>query len=261
MITNLVYKALIKEVELTPKPGLVDKNNSGSHKDMDIHTFYASAKAIKPFIVKFLKCGNNFNCLRAVGLECEKEMFKATKGINTHKGMIFSLAVICGAIGSVGSTCLKTLQNEIKYICKDLIQNDLGKPLHVKTHGEKFYIQTNCAGIRGEAQQGYPTIFEQSLPFYKQKENEYGEEIALKLTLLLLMSVTEDSTVFARGGLEGLNFVQKEAKKFLHVNNLTLLEKNLKEFDDILIAKNLSTGGSADLLGLTWLLAKIEILK
>jgi len=259
MITNLVYNALIKEVELTPKPGLVDKLNNGSHKDMNIDTFYASAKAIKSFIPKFLKCRNNFDSLRAVGLECEKEMFKATKGINTHKGMIFSLAVICGAIGSVGSTCLKTLQNEIKYICKDLIQNDLQKSLHVKTHGEKFYANTQHTGIRGEAVSGYATIFEKSLPFYKQKEDEYGEEIALKLTLLLLMSITEDSTIYARGGLEGLVFVQNEAKKFLNVQDITLLEKNLKVFDAILIAKNLSAGGSADLLGLTWFLAKIEM--
>jgi len=260
MITNLAYKALIKEVELTPKPGLVDKRNNGSHKDMNIDTFYQSAKAIKPFIAKFLKCKNSFDSLRAVGLECEKEMFKATKGINTHKGMIFSLAVICGAIGSVGGACLKTLQDEIKYICKDLVQNDLEKSLHVKTHGEKFYAQTNSAGIRGEAQNGYPTIFERSLPFYKQKEDEYGEEIALKLTLLLLMSITEDSNVYARGGLEGLAFVQNEAKKLLHVKDITLLENNLKEFDEVLIAKNLSAGGSADLLGLTWFLAKVDML-
>lgn len=260
MITDLVYKALIKEVELTPKPGLVDRLNNGSHKDMNIDTFYKSANAIKPFIAKFLKCGNDFDSLRAVGLECEKEMFKATKGVNTHKGMIFSLAVICGAIGSVESTCLKTLQDEIKYICKDLVQNDLQKSLHVKTHGEKFYVQTNSAGIRGEAQNGYPTIFEQALPFYQQKEDEYGEEIALKLTLLLLMSITEDSTVYARGGLEGLTFVQTEAKKLLYVEDTTLLEENLKEFDATLIAKNLSAGGSADLLGLTWFLANIDMI-
>ena len=109
MITNLAYKALIKEVELTPKPGLVDCANNGSHKDMNIDTFYASANAIKPFICKFIKCGNSFDNLRKVGIECEEKMLNATKGINTHKGMIFSLAVICGAIGSVGTSCLNKL--------------------------------------------------------------------------------------------------------------------------------------------------------
>jgi len=260
MITDLAYKALIKEVELTPKPGLVDKNNNGAHKDMSIDTFYESANTIKPFIEKFVKCGSCFDSLRAVGLECEKAMFKATKGVNTHKGMIFSLAVICGALGSTRSVCLETLQDEIRYTCKDLVQNDLQKSLEVKTHGERFYVQTKSTGIRGEAQEGYPTIFKKALPFYKQKEKEYGEEIALKLTLLLLMSITEDSNVYARGGLVGLNFVQSEAKKLLHVKDMTLLESNLQKFDQIMIDKNLSAGGSADLLGLTWFLANIDMI-
>ena len=126
MITELVYKALIKEVELTPKPGLVDKNNNGSHQDMSIETFYKSAQAIKPFISQFMECRSSFNALRKVGLECEKAMFKATGGINTHKGMIFSLAIICGAIGCVGHSSKEALQSAIRFTCKDLVQHDLG---------------------------------------------------------------------------------------------------------------------------------------
>lgn len=256
MITDLAYRALIKEVELTPKPGLVDKSNNGSHKDMNIDTFYKSANAIKPFIQKFIKCGNCFDSLRAVGLECEKEMFKATKGVNTHKGMVFSLAVICGALGSVKSVCLKSLQDEIKYICRDLIENDLKNSLHVKTHGEQFYKQTNKAGIREEAANGYPSIFEHALPFYIEHEKKYGEDIALKLTLLLFMSMTEDSTVYARGGIEGLEFIKKEAKQLLHAKNIDSLDEDLYALDKKLIKRNLSAGGSADLLGLTWFLAQ-----
>ena len=80
MIADLAYKALIKEVELTPKPGLVDRANNGSHTDMNIDTFYASAKAIKPFMVEFLRC-DDFDSLREVGKRCEKEMFRVTKGV------------------------------------------------------------------------------------------------------------------------------------------------------------------------------------
>jgi triphosphoribosyl-dephospho-CoA synthase CitG len=252
MITDLAYKALIKEVELTPKPGLVDKHNNGSHKDMDIDIFYASAEAIKPFIVKFLHV-KEFDELRCIGLECEKAMFKATNGVNTHKGMIFSLAVICGAIGRTKN--FENLQNEIKYLCKDLIKNDLKKSLHVETHGEEFYVKTKHTGIRGEASSGYATIFQKSLPFYERNLILYGEERAMKLTLLYLMSFTYDSTLYARGGLEGLEFVKKETKKILHVENL---DDNLIELDRIMIEKNLSRGGSADLLALTWFLYEFK---
>jgi len=252
MITKLAYSALIKEVELTPKPGLVDRLNSGSHKDMDIDTFYVSAKAIKPFIKEFLHL-REFNELRKVGLECEKAMFKATNGINTHKGMVFSLAVVCGAIGRV--ECFEDIQKEIIYLCKDLIKNDLEKSNMAKTHGEEFYLKTKHTGIRGEAVSGYATIFQKSLPFYEKNLSLFGEEVAMKLTLLYLMSFTDDSTLFARGGLEGLEFVKKESKKILHVKNL---DKNLIEFDSRMREKNLSSGGSADLLALTWFLYQVK---
>jgi len=252
MITELAYRALIKEVELTPKPGLVDKLNNGSHKDMSIDTFYASAKAIKPFIKKFLHV-REFDGLRLVGLECEKAMFKATNGVNTHKGMIFSLAVICGAIGR--AKCYDRLQNEIKYLCKDLIKNDLEKSKCANTHGEKFYLRTKQTGIRGEAVSGYSTVFQNSLPFYEKKVKLHGEEVAMKLTLLYLISITDDSTLYARGGLEAIEFVKKESKKVLHVENL---DNNLLRFDKMMIEKNLSCGGSADLLGITWFLYHLK---
>ncbi len=252
MITDLVYRALIKEVELTPKPGLVDCANSGSHKDMNIDTFYVSAKAIKPFIKKFLHV-DEFDELRVIGLECEKAMFKATKGVNTHKGMIFSLAVICGAINRADG--FESLQNEIKYICHDVVKNDLEKPLHVKTHGEEFYAKTKHKGIRGEAMSGYATIFEKSLPFYEKNLVLHGEQTAMKLTLLYLMSFTDDSTLYARGGLEGLEFVKNEANRLLKIEKL---DENLINLDKIMIEKNLSCGGSADLLALTWFLHNLK---
>jgi len=252
MITNLAYNALIKEVELTPKPGLVDCFNNGSHKDMDIDTFYESAKAIKPFISEFLHY-DNFDNLREVGLRCEKKMFEATNGVNTHKGMIFSLAILCGAINR--AKVFDSLQDEIKLLCRDLVKNDLEKTKQAKTHGENFFKEVNHTGIRGEAQSGYATVFEKSLPFYEKHLNIYGEDSAMKLTLLFLMSITDDSNLYARGGLESMDFVKNEAKKILHVEDL---DNNLLELDKMMIERNLSSGGSADLLGLTWFLYHIK---
>ena len=257
MITKLVYEALICEVELTPKPGLVDKINSGSHKDMDIHTFYKSAYAISPFIEKFLTCKSDFEQLREVGLECEKAMFIATDGVNTHKGMIFSLAVFCGAIGSVGYRDFSLLQEEIRYICKDLIKKDLADIKEPKTHGERFYVQTKLGGIRAEAVAGYPSVFQKALPFLSEKLKYYSKDIALKLTLLFLMSEINDSTLFARGGITGLKLVQEEAKKLLNAD-VNLLDENLKEFDSLMRKRNLSAGGSADLLALSWLVYTLQ---
>ena len=72
------------------------------------------------------------------------------------------------------------------------------------------------------------------------------------------MSTIEDSTVYARGGIEGLDFVKYEAKKLLDLKNIDTLDKDLSLLDKEFIKRNLSAGGSADLLGLTWFLASLN---
>ncbi len=263
-------RAMKTEVELTPKPGLVDQENSGAHRDMDISTFYASIEAIVPFTERFLeeayRYANEepkgaFSRLRRIGLECESAMFEATRGVNTHKGMIFCLALFCGAIGRLKArnesfTC-KALQTEIQALCAHLVEADL---LRQKPHsaGMRFFEETGSLGIRGVAQSGFALVFETSLPFFRERCERFGEENALKQTLLLLMSIVDDSTLWSRGGLEGLAFVKNEARHLLHVSLRPQdLDEVLKRFDQTMIAKNLSPGGSADLLALTWLLSRI----
>ena len=261
-ITQCCAAAMQKEVELTPKPGLVDSLNSGAHHDMDIDLFYTSIYAIKPYIEQFITTSPiSFEKLRHIGLECEKAMFDATKGVNTHKGMIFCLAVVCGAIAKIKEaqnifTC-KDLQAEIKALCHSLVDKDLIEQ-NPHTAGARFFYETGSCGIRGEAQSGFPTIFEKSLPYFMAQKELFGEEIALKKTLLLLMSILEDSTLWSRGGAKGLDYVKsKSAQILLHVKNETLNE-TLEAFDEELISLHLSPGGSADLLALTWLIAHLS---
>ncbi|MBP1679963.1 MAG: bifunctional protein CitXG [Proteobacteria bacterium] len=263
-------RAMKTEVELTPKPGLVDLANSGAHHDMDIYTFYASISAIKPFVVEFVETAQryanedakqSFVRVREVGIACEKAMFKATSGVNTHKGMIFCLAVLCGAIGrlkgSTQSLSAQNLQSQMQALCCNLVEDDL---LHIKPNsaGARFFYETGSAGIREVAQSGFAIIFEQSLPYYQACKEEEGEEIALKKTLLLLISILDDSTLWSRGGIEGLNYAKKKARELLLLKSqMKTLDALLNDFDTDMISKNLSPGGSADLLAMTWLLAQI----
>jgi len=263
-------RAMKIEVELTPKPGLVDQANSGAHHDMDIHTFYASIRAIKPFVIQWIQTAQtyadedakqSFVRLRKIGIACEKAMFEATSNVNTHKGMIFCLAVFCGAIGRLKGcnqsfTC-KRLQTQMQALCANLVEDDL---LHVKPNsaGARFFYETGSSGIRGIAQSGFDIIFESALPFFQACKKEEGEEIALKKTLLLLMSRLDDSTLWSRGGVEGLAYAKTQAQALLHVKlNAENLDTFLRELDADMISKNLSPGGSADLLAMTWLLSHI----
>jgi len=163
-------RAMKTEVELTPKPGLVDSANSGAHRDMDIHTFYTSINAIKPFVTQWIETAQmyaneeakqSFVRLREIGIACEKAMFEATKGVNTHKGMIFCLAVLCGAIGRIKeshqSFTRKSLQAQMQALCDNLVEDDL---LHVKPNsaGARFFYETGSSGIRGIAQSGFEIV-------------------------------------------------------------------------------------------------------
>lgn len=257
-------QAMTKEVELTPKPGLVDKDNSGAHSDMDIYTFYASIKAIKPYIFSFLEAKPlSFERLRVIGVECETAMMNATKGVNTHKGMIFCLALVCGAMARLrmeqkSFTC-QAIQSEIQALAYGLVEKDL---MHARPQsaGARFFYETGSLGIRGHAQSGFSIIWEGSLPFFEEKRTLFGEDKALKMTLLWLMERVDDSTLWSRGGSEGLAYVKEQAREMaLHVkNNPQSVDACLKRFDEDLIKRRLSPGGSADLLALTWLFAHLS---
>lgn len=107
---SCAVRALLYEVSSTPKPGLVDRDNSGSHRDMDFFTFLDSSAALIPWFRDFFCIGWDhfdepdevlFSRLRFSGREAEAGMFQATNGVNTHKGLVFSFAVLCAALGKV----------------------------------------------------------------------------------------------------------------------------------------------------------------
>lgn len=104
----LGWRAMLTEVNLSPKPGLVDRINCGAHKDMALEDFHRSALAIQGWLPRFIEFGACsaemapeavLNGLRPIGMACEGDMFRATAGVNTHKGSIFSLGLLCAAIG------------------------------------------------------------------------------------------------------------------------------------------------------------------
>jgi len=141
-------EALIREVDLTPKPGLVDLRNTGAHKDMDHRTFLASADAIAPYLKEFCLLGHSMAhiptslflpLIRPVGITCEEAMFDATGNVNTHKGAIFSMGLLCATAGRLvaeGSLpTRKQLFAEAAVICADLVAGDLQRDSTPRTVG------------------------------------------------------------------------------------------------------------------------------
>ena len=104
IIAHLATQALQAELDTTPKPGLVDKDNNGAHRDMDYALMQLSINTLHPYFVRLALLGfadtlPSHTSIRDAGIEAEKAMLAATNGVNTHKGALFSmgLAVVAAA--------------------------------------------------------------------------------------------------------------------------------------------------------------------
>ena len=132
----LAEAALWQELELTPKPGLVDRLNNGSHRDMDHALFVRSIMAITPWFARFAELGEahaakpadrQLRILRPMGMACEQAMYAATGGVNTHKGGIFALGLLCFAAGRVKNISADSLCCEVSNICRGLVAAGAGR--------------------------------------------------------------------------------------------------------------------------------------
>ena len=267
-LAKVATDALLQEVNLAPKPGLVDPISTGAHQDMTKDTFYKSIDALRPYLLAYAKAGENhngtpldlFNELRALGKQAEDAMMAATNHINTHKGANFSFALVLGATAHTKGNIPEAL-HYCHLMTRHLIEvdfADLDQKEHL-SYGEKLYVEHGITGIRGEAASGYPSL-SKALDYYNTLNTHTPRHRDL-LLLLYLMTFVEDGNLIHRGGIDAYKKVQQEAK-LLFDEAQTLSEEELasrlEDYDNVLIERNLSPGGSADLLSLTFFCHKIQ---
>lgn len=274
---HLAWRAMLTEVNLSPKPGLVDRFNCGAHKDMSLADFHRSALAIQAWLPRFIEYGaccsqlpavQVLNGLRPLGLACEADMFRATAGVNTHKGSIFSLGLLCAAIGRLHQlqqrVTPETICSTAATFCCGLTERELRHNNQQSTAGQRLYQQLGLTGARGEAEAGYPLVIRYALPHYRALLTEGRDpELALLDTLLLLIARNGDTNVASRGGEAGLRWIQQQANALLQQGGIRTPDDlvHLHQFDSQCIEHNLSPGGSADLLIVTWFLAQISLVQ
>jgi triphosphoribosyl-dephospho-CoA synthase len=273
-LADLVADALVLEVRTTPKPGLVDLRNTGSHRDMDVSTFLASTAALRPLVGEFFTTGAAFahlpsgdvlEVLRPIGLTCEHAMFAATNGVNTHKGSIFSFGLLLGAAGRVwartGRLDRECICTEVAAICDGLVERELMRPGEARTAGERLFRAHGLTGARGEAASGFATVMGRSLPVFERTLAEgRGLDTALQAAFLHLLAANDDTNIASRGGIEELAWAKTQARRLIAAGGADLPDfvARLEALDDVFIERNLSPGGSADLLAMTWTLHCLE---
>ncbi len=266
-IGELAHRALICEANVTPKPGLVDRENSGAHRDMDLALFCKSADALRPWFADCARIGlamrdaapdQVFARLRKRGIEAENTMFAATNGVNTHKGALFSLGVLCCAAAMEGEGAgVPSILDRAAMLARPVL-DDLTAlhPGDARTGGEVQYLDSGRTGVRGEAAAGFPHARDCGLPALQkalQDGASYNE--ACLRALLALMVCVEDSNILRRRGPEALRSVQSRAKALLERGFTT---DELRRMNDDFVRENLSPGGSADLLAITIFLCEIQ---
>ncbi len=270
-VSNIAIKSILFEVSTSPKPGLVDRFNPGAHKDMDFFTFLRSSSVLGPYFYNCTRAGIDFEGndlkqllidIRPIGIKAEKDMFKATGAINTHKGIIFSMGIIAAAAGSLFKELDRDrfdyieISNRVISISKGITRElDNAHNKEDLTYGEKLYLKYGTRGIRGEVESGFQTALDISLPILDQLilEGRYHINDILIEVLLNLVAYTEDSNILGRHNMEILKYAQNESIKTLKLGGYFTDEgkKYIESMDKDFIDRNISPGGSADLLAVS----------
>ena len=259
----LAVRALLYEVAVTPKPGLVDRLNCGSHRDMDMYSFMASAAGLWPYYAECVRIGREsaagcapetFAALRFPGKLAEAGMLEATGGVNTHKGAIFSLGLVCGALGRLSRERWAEPEAVLSQVAAMTVGVEKELQGAAATAGERLYQKYGVTGVRGQAARGFPTVLRFGLPtLEKGLEAGKSKDEAGAAALLTLLANTPDTNMLSRGGME--TAAAKRAALQALLNDTPYPDREtLKALDREYIAENLSPGGSADLLALCWLL-------
>lgn len=272
IIAQLATQALQAELDTTPKPGLVDKDNNGAHRDMDYALMQRSIDTLHPYFVKLalLGCADalpTHASIRDIGIEAERAMLSATNGVNTHKGALFSmgLAVVAAAHEerkiaaneeqilkerNGGEDVLVSLQTTIKALAASFPDTN-------GTHGSKAKLlskgTTAIKGALDNAREGYEMLFAEWLPFYIERRKEHDAH-TLHKTLLRIMCDLDDTNVIYRTDLATAEEVKQEARALL--DNFS--EAALKDMDRHYTTRNISPGGAADMLSLTVFIGSIQ---
>ncbi|WP_339121346.1 triphosphoribosyl-dephospho-CoA synthase CitG [Fusobacterium nucleatum] len=265
-VAKLATKALLYEVSISPKAGLVSRLSNGSHKDMDFYTFIDSVLSLSHYFSECYTYGqennfyspNFFKNLRDLGKKAEKEMYQATNGVNTHKGTIFSMGILISVLASyfkeTDEIDLKILSEKIKNMCFPLL-NELENTNDFSTYGEKAFKNYHLTGARGLALSGYDIVLLDGINKLKEFTKSLDFETSCILLLFYYISILDDTNIVNRTNFETLKEIQILCKNLYEENVKSLSKEKIRnemsKLNDIFIEKNISAGGSADLLILT----------
>jgi triphosphoribosyl-dephospho-CoA synthase len=271
-IARAAVRALLAELVTYPKPGLVSFVDGGSHADMTARHFVRSAAALRHYFRAAADAGTRgegFDRLRAFAVEAEVAMRRATGGVNTHRGAIFSVGLLAAAAGwrcatageadARGRSCHRAT---LGAIARERWGADIAAHRRdPSSHGSGATRNHGSGGAQAEAAAGFPSVYGIALPAYRGVLRAGGSsgEAAVQAFFALLAQV-EDTNLLHRGGAEGLRFARRAAREFIEAGGMLARDAMPRAIavHRTLVARRLSPGGCADLLAACLFVAAVE---
>ena len=255
-IERAALDALNDEIKLFPKPGLVSPIDSGAHADMDFHTFVSSIDGLSGYFTAIAQAGaenRDFHRLKDLGIEAERAMMNATGGVNTHRGAIFSMGLLAAAAGWNRARGMAVSAQALGLTVAERWGADIARdrPPHPISNGARAANSYGARGARDEAINGFPVLRTIAMPlFFEAKSQGADTNLAGLNCLFGIMAQLDDTNLLHRGGPQGLTFAQGQAREFIQAGGVFApdWEKRAIRIHRAFIARNLSPGGSADIL-------------
>jgi triphosphoribosyl-dephospho-CoA synthase len=262
-LARLALLCLKLEVETYPKPGLVSHVDNGAHSDMDAELLCRSADTLTPFFRDLAIAGAEgagMTRLRAIGIAAERAMLAATRGVNTHRGAIFGLGLLCAAAGYRSALGFRKSLGGL--VSQRWGEDILSGPISLRSHGAGASRRYGAGGARAEAVCGFPSVYDIALPALHaaRKLAPHDEEAVRIQTCMTLIADVTDTNLLHRGGPEGLRFAQASVSTFLASGGIGSPGWRGRAIDihHAFVARNLSPGGSADLLAMVLFVDLLE---
>ena len=107
------------------------------------------------------------------------------------------------------------------------------------------------AVAREEAALGFPVLFEVTIPaLLRARDQGMSLQYAQLQALFHTMAALDDTNLVSRGGMDGLRWVQAQARSFLAEGGMAHADGEARAcaMHAAFVARHLSPGGSADLL-------------
>ncbi|RSZ61024.1 triphosphoribosyl-dephospho-CoA synthase MdcB [Massilia atriviolacea] len=254
---RLAIASLYAELALYPKPGLVSLIDNGSHTDMDALTFMRSLFSLRHYFRRICMAGSEgapFHALKRLGIDAEARMLRATGGVNTHRGAIFSLGLLCAAAGRAAARgdalTAPALQAHLLAGWGKALADHTAAP-GMRSHGLAAGALHGASGARQEAARGLPSVFGTGLGALRRTLKAGRDMRHARIdALFALMVHVSDTNVLHRGGPQGAAFVRIQASAFCHAGGTASQgwEAHALAIHHGFVERKLSPGGAADLL-------------